>query len=459
MSSRSKPNPMCYRSDIQKLLLAAEAGQKADILTYSSGHLGPHSLNHSQPNRETTKQSFWRTSQSLKETQNPVTPKQTRTKRLTYVKKKLMKECPPEFSTGTALVESEVTLYSTKAVSADFNELLRPRQDQVSDCSSHEDKREDMSRPKIVNCSSKSLAVKLKTFSQKSSKSSCDQEGKQQSDQEDLNNEGQLKTKQQFGRQVIAKQDLWAGINVAEMHERKLQKELRSLSAQSWPSRDRLAVFSDVFDDVCEGSPVFGRILREIKTEYDLYVNHLMASQSSLHSMSWDTSLQDLGNSTVRQMELEEAEKEVCKLEQEARKALEENKRLQNESQNVPALKGPEDSDMKNTSLTGLQGRGTGINNVQSKRLQVLDTWKEVQQLEEEIKKKPVSSATITATKRCIKDLKSEIMRLIASNDCLKTANKDLENYVNMVLKREKASKAATRMLWDEIHCDLPTAS
>lgn len=44
-----------------------------------------------------------------------------------------------------------------------------------------------------------------------------------------------------------------------------LTQGLKKLSGLSWPSRDRLAVFSDVFDDVCEGSPVFGRILREIK--------------------------------------------------------------------------------------------------------------------------------------------------------------------------------------------------
>ena len=42
---------------------------------------------------------------------------------------------------------------------------------------------------------------------------------------------------------------------------------------------------------------------------------------------SLDTSLKDLGNGKVRQMELEDAEKEVCRLEQEARRALEENKR------------------------------------------------------------------------------------------------------------------------------------
>ncbi|XP_038593146.1 uncharacterized protein C6orf118-like [Micropterus salmoides] len=442
MSSSCKPKPRCFGSDIHRLLLAAEAGQKADILSYYSGHLGPRSLNQSQPDRE-KKQSFWRMSQRQEET--PLTLQQTWTKALTYVKKKEMKESPPEFSTGTALVESEVS---------------RSEQDPATDRSSHAD-REAISLPKIVYCSPNSLPVQPRIFSRKKSNSLSDLEGKQQfcsshSDQEGLNNEGQLQTKQRFGRQVRAKQDLWAGINVAEMHERKLQKELKKLSVQSWPSRDRLVVFSDVFDDVCEGSPVFGRILREIKTDYDLYVNHMMASQSSLQDMS----LKGLGNGKVWQMELEDAEKEVCRLEQKARRALEENKRVRNELQNVPATTGPEDSGMKSTSLSGLQDTEISCtNSVRSKRLQVLNTCREIQQLEEEIKEKLVSTVTTTATERRIKDLKAEIMRLIASNDRLKTTNKDLENNINMVLSREKASKAIRRTLWKEIHCDLQTDS
>lgn len=205
MSGSCKPKPGCFGSDIHRLLLAAEAGQRADILAYSSGHLGPRSLNQSQPRRG-TKQSFWRMSQSQEETPNPL---QARTKALVRVKKKEKKECPSEFSTGTALVECEVS---------------RSRQDLRS---SHTDRREDRSLPKIVHCASDSLPVQPRAFSQK--KSNSGPEGKQQfcsshSDQEGLNNEGQLKTKQRFGRRVKAKQNLWAGINVAEVHEKKLQK-------------------------------------------------------------------------------------------------------------------------------------------------------------------------------------------------------------------------------------------
>ncbi|XP_069545910.1 uncharacterized protein C6orf118-like [Brachyistius frenatus] len=389
---KPKPTPGSFRSDIRRLLLAAEAGQKADILSYSSGHLGPRSLNQSRSHRE-SKQVFWRMSQNQEDTPN-------------------------------------------------FQILQKRQTKEAAD----------------------PLLVQPKACSQKKSNSSSDPEGKHpffssQSDQEGLNNE---EKKQRFGRHVIVKHHLCAGINVVEIHERKLQKELNKLSAQSWPSRDRLAVFSDVFDDVCEGSPVFGRILREIKTDYDLYINHLMASQSLLGNMFLNVLPTDLDSGKVREMGLKDAEKEVCRLEQEARQALEENKRVQNELQNIPTSLRPEDIDMKNISPSGLQDSGTAIgcaDSIQFKRIQVLSAWKEIQELEEEIKEKLVSTVTTTATERRIKDRKTEIMKLIASNERLRIINKDLENNINVVLNREKAGKAIRRMLWDQIDCDVLTKS
>ncbi|KAM6997201.1 uncharacterized protein LKV04_005925 [Tautogolabrus adspersus] len=445
MSGNCKPKKGDFVGDIHRLLLAAEAGQKADILTYSSGHLGPRSLNQSLPQRE-VKKSFWRASQGQEDPQSPLIHRQKQINPLTDVKRKEVKDPPSKFSTCRALVQCEVS---------------RSREDQMSDCSSHADKREkDISLPEIVCLSSNSLTVQERAHIQKRSDSLSDPAGKLQSsaslsDQEGLKNVGQVEPKQLLGRQVITKQELWAGINVAETHERKLKRELKKLSVQSRPSRDRLAVFSDVFDDVCDGSPVFGRILREIKTEYDLYVKHLMASQTP--DMSFKTSL---SGGRVRGMELEDAAKEVSRLEQEVGGALEENKRVQNELEIVQAKKGPEDSDVTDPSPLKLGDKGTAIDctdGVQSKRLKVLNMWREVQQLEEEMKEKLVPTSTTTSTERCIKDKKTEIMRLIASNHRLKAANKDLENNINMLLGREKASKATRRMLWQDIHSDLQT--
>ncbi|KAL3972204.1 C1q-related factor [Sarotherodon galilaeus] len=421
MSSSVKPKPGRYGSDIHRLLLAAEAGQKADILAYSSGHLGPRSLNQSQPQEE-TKSFFWRMSQSQEESRNPLYLQQIQTK----AKKNEMKEFPPEFTSGTALVEPRV-LGSTQ------------------DHTSHPERREHISLPQIVYRPSRTLQ---KACSQKNPKSPSDLGVNHhftlsRSDQDGLNDQDQQEKKKCFGWQVMAKPDLWAGKNVAEMHARKLQEGLIKLSAQSWPSRDRLAVFSDVFDDVCEDSPVFGRILREIKTEYDLYVNHLMSLQSSPRSMSPSTSLK------VSETELDDAEKEVCRLEHEARRALEEKKRVQNELQNISAAMHPKDSDKKNTCQSGLQDTMSVsgyTDSIQVKRLQVMNVWKEIKWLEEELEEKLVSTVTTTATKGHIRDQQTEIMKLIASNERLRAISKDLENNISAVLNREKASKAIRRL-------------
>ncbi|KAG7230117.1 hypothetical protein INR49_009837 [Caranx melampygus] len=420
MSSSNEPKPGCFGSDIHTLLLAAEAGQRADIMTHSSGHLGPHSLDQGQPQMG-TKQSFWKRSQCQQETPSPVTIQQRRTKALTCVKKTALKESPSEVTAGTTLVESEVS---------------DSRQDQATDHSSHADRREDTSQSKTAHClSSNSLLLQPRDFSQEVNPSS-DVEEKRQSEQEGQNNKDQPKANQWLGRQFIAKETHWAGINVAEKHEKKLQEELKKLSVQSWPSRDRLAVFSDVFDDVCESSPVFGRILREIKTDYDLYVNHLMDSHLSLYDKSPNTSLEDPSTGKLREKEVEEAAEEVCRLEEEFRRALKEKKRVQNELQNVPAITGPEDSDMKNIPPSGLQSTDH-TDSVQFKRLQLMDMWREIQQLEEEIKESQVSTVTTANTERRIKELRN------------------MENKINSVLDREKLNKTMRRMLWDQIQDDL----
>ncbi|XP_068597697.1 uncharacterized protein C6orf118-like [Brachionichthys hirsutus] len=424
--------------DVRRLLQAAEARQKADILVCSSGPSGPCSLKQSQPHRDKN-MSFWMKSHGHAKASKPPTVQQTwRMKMPSNVKQKEINSRSP-----TAPTEPNVR---------------RSRQDPGQSSQ----RKKVLSLPKIVCCSSNSSLVRLKVLSEKQPGSSSDTEGKQRfslsQPEQGLNNKRKLEMKKGFGRDVTFKQELWAGRNVAEMHERKLQKELKKLTMQTWPHRDRLEVFSDVFDDVCEGSTVFGRILREIKMEYDLYVNHMMSSQSSLLDISPNTPLRDPAAIRGREQELEEAQKEVCMLEEEARRALEENNRVRNELQNVPAVTGPEDSDLKRRAIcvwTDASVVPDATSSVRSKRLQVVKTWREIQQLEGEIEEKLVSADTIAATQRRVKDVKRDIMRLIASNDCLKTNNKDVEQSINTVLDAEKASKATRQTMWDEIHADL----
>ncbi|KAM4607888.1 uncharacterized protein C6orf118-like [Polymixia lowei] len=442
MSTPRKPKPRCsdVHSDLRRLLLATEAGHKADIHTYCSGHLGPLSLTSKQPHQK-TKQCFWMMSQGGEEAAYPPLLQQTGV--LANIKK--MRDSLSHFTAATALAESK---------------FWGPKQEETADSSPRTDRKEEVTPPKMALNISDSLLVTAKTQA-RTKLPLCEEEGQHRfwlahSHQAGLTKKGQLRTMQRFGRQVIGKQDLWernrmAGGKAAEMHEKKLRKELRKLSVQSWPSRDRLTVFSDVFDDVCDGSPIFGGILREIKKDYDLYLNSIMASQSSLQDMSLMTPLEEMDHGIVKPEDLEEAEKEVSRLEEEARRTLEENDRVRNEFQNLKAMRDPEDTERPLPGL--LQDDGITVSSVdrlQSKRIQVWNMWKEIQQLEREIKEKMVSVITTAATERSIRDSKAEIMRLLASNDRLKNTNKDLENNINIVLNREKASAALRQAVWEK---------
>ncbi|XP_047207368.1 uncharacterized protein C6orf118-like isoform X1 [Girardinichthys multiradiatus] len=435
MSSSCKQKHQHFRSDVHRMLLAADAAQKADIFTYSSGHLGPRSLDQSPPAEE-AKPCFWKTSQRKEEG-----IKRRQAQMLGCVRKK-------ENTSGAAFVDAEV---------------LRSKRDQARDYSSHAGTRKDTSPTETAYSSSNSLSLPLKDVSQKESNCSSVQANLQfslnDSNHETLDNEGQVEVKLRFEKADTAKQDVREGPKVAEVCKRKLQKELKKLSGLSWPSRDRLAVFSDVFDDVCEGSPVFGRILREIKAEYDLYINHLMDSHSSRDNVTLQALIQDIGEIKISDKDkVDYAEKEVCRLEEEVRGTLEENKRVQDELNNLLAV--IQQSSIKNTSLSRNEDSGAAIDHtsiVQFRRLQVLNVLEEIQQLEGELQTKLASTVAAAASERRVKDLKTETINLIASNDRLRTINKDLQKNISLVLDRERPRRAITQMLWSEIHKDLQT--
>uniref|UniRef100_A0A3Q2SWK6 Translin-associated factor X-interacting protein 1 N-terminal domain-containing protein n=1 Tax=Fundulus heteroclitus TaxID=8078 RepID=A0A3Q2SWK6_FUNHE len=443
MSGSRKQKQSRYGSYVCSLLLAAKPGHKEDPVAFPSGHLGSLSMDQT-PTPKEAKPSLCTASQRKDEGLN---------KRQAWPLGRVRKK---QNTSGAALEESEV---------------LRSKQDQAKHYSSHGGTRRDTSPTEAASSSSNALPQPLKDASKKESNSSSAQATLQLS----LNDSkhatpdvgGQPEVKPRLGDGVTAKQDVTEGAKVAEVCERKLQKvktvtqsmtlgnwaqahvllanawcvcvcvcccltqELKKLSALSWPSRDRLAVFSDVFDDVCEGSPVFGRILREIKTEYDLYISVLMDSHSSQDHVA---SVKDTGEITRSDKEVEEAGNEVRSLEEKARRAAEENERVQDELKNLPAVTHQEHSGMKNTSQSRSEDGGTAVDGadvVQLRTLKLLDGP------EEEARKTPASAVAAAATERLLKD--------------------ELQKSISLVLDREQPGGAITRMLWSAIHKDLQT--
>ncbi|XP_017318923.1 uncharacterized protein C6orf118 [Ictalurus punctatus] len=275
-----------------------------------------------------------------------------------------------------------------------------------------------------------------------------------------------LRRRQRFDTQVLGTKDLTtrkclSGREAAKQHEHRLQQALRKLPAGGGPCRERLAIFSEVFDDVCDGSPVFGSVLREIKTEYDLYMKSLLFSQSPLQDKSACT---PFGASTEAR-KLKDAARQVLLLEQEARSSLEENDSIRREYEDAQAKalvdqkedgRGSESCDTGQRDEVAFsevkQCELSSIAQVEAKRQQVWKVWNEVQSLQKDIRETMVSTVTTSALENCIRDSEEEILNLAASNVLLLKTNKDLEQNVSTFLKVSEETKTRA---WEKIRTTL----
>ncbi|TSN48507.1 Group XIIB secretory phospholipase A2-like protein [Bagarius yarrelli] len=207
------------------------------------------------------------------------------------------------------------------------------------------------------------------------------------------------------------------GSEAATRHEHKLQQALRKLPARGGPCRERLTVFSDIFDDVCDGSPAFGAILRDIKT------------------------LPTFFGTSSEAGELKKAAMEVFSLEQEARRALEENNRVQIECKDAQDKALVDQKEKKICEPVGqcnemVYPKVTELSamaQVEAKRRQVWKVWNEVQKLEKDIRETMVSIVTTGALENCIRDSEDEILNFAASSVFLQRSNKTLVSHTDGV--------------------------
>ncbi|KAI4900284.1 hypothetical protein NFI96_027459, partial [Prochilodus magdalenae] len=304
LSGGQRLRPSDIRRERKELLLCAEKGNKADIHTYSSGHLGPYSFNPKSAHCRREKP-VWNKSKNTRPTS--ISHRQERRTQEDNVEE--MVDALYNFTMATTLQEPEVSSSTGSPSSPPSVDSYRMREDL--------DATElFLVKPSGLKPGQHAPAVEVDQGRYWFTRSYL----------AGLTCSDQLMLWKQFDRRVVRKQDLitrncLSGTEAAQRHQRKLQQELGKVPACRGPSTERLAVFSDVFSDVCDGSPAFGSILREIKMEYDLYLNSVISSQSPLqHTAAPPGALSGTE-------ELEEAERQVSTLEEKVRRALEENDR------------------------------------------------------------------------------------------------------------------------------------
>ncbi|XP_039594802.1 uncharacterized protein C6orf118-like isoform X1 [Polypterus senegalus] len=462
---------------LRELLQGIDEAHKADIMVYTSGHLNPNKLPKltRKKNDATTWESAKQPMVHLRERGPP--RKQGESLMLGHS----MKEPAADFTRNPSTTSSEwpqlepdvlkYTVANVKTPITPFGTPITKSKVEVQ-ISGPENNKIPGESLRVLGGS----AILLKTHESKYRRSFGFQN-------DDIPNVMQpylsgLTKRDQFSmllgleRTVLRKQDMsekqrLSERRAAERHEQRLHKELMKVTSNGQSRTERLRVFSDVLNDICSESQVFGDILKKIKAEHDLYLYSLIESQSAVHQK---TLLPQIEDEKVLTAQVEEARQEVLRLQKIAKKALKKNECLRNELQTELLNSGaPAEKVCKESSKGDIQCQGTIpcedpaekqskdqqvsplVESIQTKRRHIQEVREEMTILEKELKNEMVPVAVISTIESSIEDAKNDTLKLSAAKEHLEQTTLDLENVIHKILFKENIDVETQRVFWDKV--------
>ncbi|XP_050565779.1 uncharacterized protein C6orf118 homolog [Cygnus atratus] len=142
-----------------------------------------------------------------------------------------------------------------------------------------------------------------------------------------------------FQKEFIAKHELlqndFTGKKVSEQHERKLAKELQNICGCDPLNFKRLQAAEEVFEDICNSSLILGDILKEIKSEYELYIMMVLDSLPIAQHKALKAQVKGMETVSSRASEMQSVRKYLQVLMKKVSTALERSKELKNELEMV----------------------------------------------------------------------------------------------------------------------------
>ncbi|XP_078412836.1 uncharacterized protein C6orf118-like [Cetorhinus maximus] len=463
MKNKSSEYSDPQKKTLRQLLHELEKSQKADIFSYSFGH-----LNHRNLNKISTHQDASVTWKSAKKPSPFKKEKLCRSvQRSSDAKVKKMTDAFVDFSLMTSMVPTLPTIYSPG-----LNYL-----DQRS-AKASQDISDDSTIPQTKACSRSPhteaqklpdhfvkeelelfnlMLVKPKPWKCARSHTGHDQSQFVESYLAGLTRKDQFTKLLEFEKKFLMTEDLlereaMSGYKAVAKHEWKLSHELLKIDHLPGPNLRRLQVFSDVFEDVCQDSTIFCEILREIKAEYDLYLTSLLESQPMDQHKTLQSQLRGMNSRTLKTHHVEEAQQKVLNLEQEARLALQRNDELRNELETElsnaepPSKQQEAQSNLKH--LKTIKQPLSGVEQVLSLRDRIYKTTVKIQELESELKHSMVPSIITDAMQSSIRDTWGELSYLKKSNEFLRSKIKSLRNYTERTLIKFKVNKDGRKNFW-----------
>ncbi|XP_060609687.2 uncharacterized protein C6orf118 homolog [Anolis sagrei] len=443
--------------NLTNILDGVEKAHKADIQLYTSGHLNHNKLFKPQ---ELIKHNYWKSAQksasifqrrpqftapsdaSRKASRKGNTPVATRAKSALF-------SCQQsQASTANSVAPAHISLGATA-----FTWQRKENEEETkeeSDIFERQLIREELEIPEMKM---------LKYRPTRSSRLCVTRESKDEYQFFPSYLAGVTKTDQfhkfmQVQKDFIVKQDLlendYIGSKSAEHHERRLAQALQYICDCNRPHFYRLQAVSDVFEDICNNSLIFGDVLKEVKNEYELYMVILLESLPTVQYRTLQNEVKGMRKRTVMTHEIEEKRNDIQALMQKSKVALARNEELRHElemeswaSQSVSKV-GVKDREQ--------QAAGTPLlstaEQMASLRCQIIMKWEEIGAMEKEIKDTMTFAGIANIKEKTVKELEGEASKLQASNTFLKKQIKDAESDITASFKRHNLSSESQRHLW-----------
>ncbi|XP_014444739.1 LOW QUALITY PROTEIN: uncharacterized protein C6orf118 homolog [Tupaia chinensis] len=257
-----------------------------------------------------------------------------------------------------------------------------------------------------------------------------------------------------FQKEVVAKRDLlkngYSGSEVAARHERKLEQELQKICTCDPQQLNRLQVFGEVFQDICDSSLVVGDLLKEVKEEYELYMAVLLQAQPTAQHQALQAQLEGLEKSPVKTADVRQAKEELRMLVKAIKAALERNDRLREEREMERMLLQASKKQAAEKNVIDEKNL-TLIEKVEKKRCEILNKWDEIQALVKQIKTTLVHTGVSDITENRIKSIENEAIKLETANRILKKKIKVAEGHVKQTIKKNKIGDEEQQELWEFI--------
>ncbi|KAM5165212.1 uncharacterized protein C6orf118 homolog [Mantella aurantiaca] len=257
----------------------------------------------------------------------------------------------------------------------------------------------------------------------------------------------QFKMFLQFNEEVLQKHHLtedFCKSSKVEYCKEKLTKELLNIAHIQPPHFARLQIFSETFGNICNISFVFGNILKQVKNAYELYVNCLLDSKSSLQHEVLLLEIAGMKKRPVKTEDVYKVGEKVKELEQKSWCALQHNDQLRENLKKINLLT----SDTNASEESPLESQEEKVDKqcclpneehaFVAKRSKILKTCHAVKALEDEIRKNMTHMVNAEALELYIKEVQTETVKLQSSNTFLQRTNKDLDSEIKRLLMKQK---------------------